>query len=299
MCGESDNTEKYAKLKEEFYEFSDIQIKISKLKLIHDQNFSIEDRFALDLSRYLMREYTPLRKVVTQLLIANYSIIKNATIKTSILEILVNRLRFEKNNEIRLLTYIFISELPLKQMITQLPIIYRIYNNDWNDPTDIATAALVLLRVGNNLTIENIRKRLKANPSLREILTEYSQYIPSEYAIKILAEMEDNSTIKNSALKKTWKKIDKNKIQSKSTMIHYCNKCGLPLMENAQDCLACDEKILFCIICNVRLKANDSVGQCPICQVKGHLPHLQKWIQTHGICPQCLRPVSLDEIIIL
>jgi hypothetical protein len=87
-------------------------------------------------------------------------------------------------------------------------------------------------------------------------------------------------------------------IPRESTNSTYCYWCGFLLEHELVECPECKNEALKCSVCKLPIDFNDEVGFCSLCQIKGHLIHLQEWVKTQGKCPNCLQKLPLEGIII-
>ena len=52
-----------------------------------------------------------------------------------------------------------------------------------------------------------------------------------------------------------------------------------------------------CIVCKLPISFGDAIGQCSLCDAKGHLSHMEDWVSKQKKCPQCLQEIPLDSIV--
>ncbi|MHA1221480.1 MAG: tetratricopeptide repeat protein, partial [Candidatus Heimdallarchaeota archaeon] len=77
-----------------------------------------------------------------------------------------------------------------------------------------------------------------------------------------------------------------------------CYHCGMPLeLKEAMTCSSCDKEILKCSVCKLPISFGEAIGQCSLCETKGHLVHLEEWVKTQGKCPICLQDLPLEGVI--
>jgi len=76
-----------------------------------------------------------------------------------------------------------------------------------------------------------------------------------------------------------------------------CFYCGSPMQINQEICYYCQENSLKCSVCKLTINFGDAVGQCTLCDAKGHLIHMQEWVKTQGKCPVCLQALSIEGIV--
>ncbi|MBD3190189.1 MAG: hypothetical protein GF308_06080 [Candidatus Heimdallarchaeota archaeon] len=79
--------------------------------------------------------------------------------------------------------------------------------------------------------------------------------------------------------------------------LYTCHFCGFPIEGDTRNCPDCGKTVLRCVVCKLPIAFGDSIGQCPICEVKGHLVDMQEWVKVKGKCPKCFRKIPLEEII--
>ena len=76
-----------------------------------------------------------------------------------------------------------------------------------------------------------------------------------------------------------------------------CFYCGSPMQINQKICYYCQENSLKCSVCKLTINFGDAVGQCSLCDARGHLIHMQEWVKTQGKCPVCLQALPLEGIV--
>jgi len=77
-----------------------------------------------------------------------------------------------------------------------------------------------------------------------------------------------------------------------------CFYCGMPVdATDLSNCPSCDNEIIECNLCKLPISFGEDLGQCSLCEVFGHLNHLEDWVKKHGICPTCLQEISLQGVI--
>ncbi|NHK30577.1 MAG: hypothetical protein FK730_04455 [Asgard group archaeon] len=76
-----------------------------------------------------------------------------------------------------------------------------------------------------------------------------------------------------------------------------CFYCGQIMEPKDKECPQCSNPALKCVLCKLPISFGDRIGQCALCEAKGHLTHMQEWIKTQGKCPHCLRSLPLEGII--
>lgn len=77
-----------------------------------------------------------------------------------------------------------------------------------------------------------------------------------------------------------------------------CYNCGMPVdATDLSNCPNCDNEIIECNLCKSPISYGEELGQCSLCEVFGHLKHLEEWVKKHGICPTCLQEISLQGVI--
>lgn len=93
------------------------------------------------------------------------------------------------------------------------------------------------------------------------------------------------------------KKIYDSKITQETTRkVVNCYYCGFPLDENDLSCTSCKKEITICVVCKLPVSFGDNIGQCSLCESKGHLTHLQEWVKVKGKCPHCLQEMPIESI---
>ena len=76
-----------------------------------------------------------------------------------------------------------------------------------------------------------------------------------------------------------------------------CYHCGNPIEKHSTKCSSCENEILKCCVCKLPISFGDNVGQCSLCEAKGHLTHMQEWVKTQGKCPTCLQHLPVEGIV--
>lgn len=76
-----------------------------------------------------------------------------------------------------------------------------------------------------------------------------------------------------------------------------CYYCGMPFDSiDLLTCSSCQKDILKCSVCKLPISFGEEIGQCNLCETKGHLHHLEEWVKTQGKCPNCLQEIPLQAI---
>ena len=76
-----------------------------------------------------------------------------------------------------------------------------------------------------------------------------------------------------------------------------CFYCGTPFDSIDQTiCSSCEKEILKCSVCKLPISFGEDIGQCTLCESKGHLVHMEEWVKTQGKCPSCLQEIPLQGI---
>ena len=76
-----------------------------------------------------------------------------------------------------------------------------------------------------------------------------------------------------------------------------CYYCGYPLEDEVKVCSECKKERLHCAVCKLPITFGEAVGKCSLCEVQGHLTHMQEWIKTQGKCPVCQQSLPLEGIV--
>lgn len=77
-----------------------------------------------------------------------------------------------------------------------------------------------------------------------------------------------------------------------------CYYCGMPIEQpESPICSACGKELLKCNVCKLPISFGELIGQCSLCETKGHLHHLEEWVKTQGKCPSCLQELPLQGVI--
>ena len=75
-----------------------------------------------------------------------------------------------------------------------------------------------------------------------------------------------------------------------------CYYCGCPINENDLSCTSCKKELITCVVCKLPVSFGDDIGQCSLCESKGHITHLQEWVKVKGKCPHCLQEMPIESI---
>ena len=78
-----------------------------------------------------------------------------------------------------------------------------------------------------------------------------------------------------------------------------CFYCGQPIDKKDKNCSSCEKEVIYCSVCKLNINFADLVGQCTLCESKGHLSHLQEWLKIKGKCPNCLQELPIEGIMTL
>ena len=96
--------------------------------------------------------------------------------------------------------------------------------------------------------------------------------------------------------KDTQKLLDELKAQPIAR--HYtCFYCGLPIKRTTKKCSDCNKDILICIVCKLPISFGEAIGKCTLCEVQGHLSHIQEAVKISGKCPRCLQKLPMEGIV--
>ncbi|NHK30072.1 MAG: hypothetical protein FK730_01885 [Asgard group archaeon] len=134
-------------------------------------------------------------------------------------------------------------------------------------------------------TSESLQKLVSDN------LTKFAQSFGYSYSNKLISQY--SLVVKRYKHSKT--RIEKNQLLT--SIAKNCFWCNYPVDQNASNCPNCGKEILKCIVCKLPVDNKDEVGLCSLCEVKGHLIHLQEWVKINGKCPNCLQQIPLEGII--